>query len=391
MQNFLRFTLLLFLISSCSPEPKQPLDGFPVANHLNPKIQGFEIQTIHKGAGEYLSITIDPKGRLLVSPREGSLLQFTIANDGSGKAQMDTLKVGVRDCQGLLHAYNSLYMMGTGPDEVRGIYRLADTDGGYDTPTLLKEFPKNGDHSGHTLTLGPDGRIYYLTGNANKVPTGEDIKFANSNWDMDHLMPMPVLYGHDQKPPGGFAMSFDKDGKEWHMHSFGFRNPYDMCFSPDGELFNYDSDMEWDFNLPWYRATRVNHLVSGGDYAWRPGVSKRFDYFPDVWPAVEEFGRGSPTATSFGTGTAFPARYQKALFLGDWSYGRIYVLHLKEDGASYTGDAEIFATGQPLNITDIMVGHDGAMYFTTGGNGTDTGLFRIIYKGEENTNPVDFF
>ena len=164
--------------------------------------------------------------------------------------------------------------------------------------------------------------------------------------------------------------------------------PYDMCFSPEGELFTFDSDMEWDFNLPWYRATRVNHLVSGADFAWRQIDGKRFDYFPDVWSTVGEIGRGSPTATSFGTNAAFPEKYQRALFLGDWSYGKIYAMFLEENGATYTGQYETFATGQPLNITDMIVGKDGAMYFVTGGNGTDTGLFRIVYKGKDKTKAV---
>jgi len=98
--------------------------------------------------------------------------------------------------------------------------------------------------------------------------------------------------------------------------------------------------------------------------------------------------RGSPTATWFGTGAAFPAKYQQALLLGDWSYGKIYALHLTPKGASYSGEYETLISGQPLNITDMIVGTDGAVYFTTGGNGTDTGLFRIVYKGNSNTNPV---
>ncbi|MEM6700694.1 MAG: hypothetical protein AAF599_19975, partial [Bacteroidota bacterium] len=99
--------------------------------------------------------------------------------------------------------------------------------------------------------------------------------------------------------------------------------------------------------------------------------------------------RGSPTATSFGTGAAFPAKYQQALFLGDWSYGKIYAMFMQPSGATYTADYEPFIIGQPLNITDMIVGADGAIYFTTGGNGTDTGLFRVTYNGDESTEQVE--
>ena len=46
----------------------------------------------------------------------------------------------------------------------------------------------------------------------------------------------------------------------------GMRNHFDTAFNALGDLFTYDSDMEWDAGTPWYRPTRIYHLVSGGDY-----------------------------------------------------------------------------------------------------------------------------
>jgi len=384
------FTILIYCSFFACNQSKINYQGFPVAEHINAQVEGFEVQKISDGAGEFLSINIDPQGRFLVSPRKGKLLRFEVLNDQKGTLNIDTLDVGVADCQGLLYAYGHLYMMGSGPDDKRGIHRLKDEDGkgNYGPPILMKEFPRNGDHSGHTLALGNDGMIYFLTGNDNKPPTGEDVAFSNKNWEADQIQPVKTIFATRQKAPGGYVLRTDSVGSHWQFLSYGLRNPYDMAFSPEGELFTYDSDMEWDFNLPWYRPTRVNHLVSGGDYAWRKGTAKRFDHYPDVWPAVVDFGRGSPTATLFGTGAHFPAKYQKALFCGDWSYGKIFALHLTENGASYTGEYENFLSGQPLNITDMVVGKDGALYFTTGGNGTDTGLFRVIYKGQASTKSV---
>ncbi|MEM1119483.1 MAG: FN3 associated domain-containing protein [Bacteroidota bacterium] len=380
---------ILFTLFACQNSTIN-YQGFPKANHLNAQIEGFDVQKISDGTGEFLSINTDPQGRFLVSPRRGKLLRFEVINDATGTLKIDTLDVGVTDCQGLLYAYQSLYMMGTGPADIRGIYRLKDTNGqgNFGTPQLLKEFPRNGDHSGHTLALGKDGMIYFLTGNDNRPPTGENVAFVNQNWQTDQIDPVKTIFATSQKAPGGYVVRTDSVGSQWQLLSYGLRNPYDMAFSPEGELFTYDSDMEWDFNLPWYRPTRVNHLVSGGDYAWREGTAKRFDYYSDVWPSVVDFGRGSPTATLFGTDAAFPAKYQKALFCGDWSYGKIFALHLEENGASFTGVYENFISGQPLNITDMVVGKDGALYFTTGGNGTDTGLFRVIYTGKASTQKV---
>ena len=66
----------------------------------------------------------------------------------------------------------------------------------------------------------------------------------------------------------------------------------------------------------------------------------------------------------------------------DWSEGRILNVRLKPQGAGYIADSEVFLQGQPLNVTDLDIGPDGALYFCTGGRGTAGGVYRVIYKGE---------
>jgi glucose/arabinose dehydrogenase len=66
---------------------------------------------------------------------------------------------------------------------------------------------------------------------------------------------------------------FQGAGQVPEAYAMGFRNPYDLAFNPEGELFTFDSDMEWDVGLPWYRPTRVNHLVAGAEFGWRSGWS----------------------------------------------------------------------------------------------------------------------
>jgi hypothetical protein len=74
-----------------------------------------------------------------------------------------------------------------------------------------------------------------------------------------------------------------------------------------------------------------------------------------------DIGKGSPTAVAFGTKSHFPPRYREALFALDWAYGRIVAVHLAPRGSSYHAAAETFLRGQPLNVTDIEFGADGAM------------------------------
>jgi putative heme-binding domain-containing protein len=84
----------------------------------------------------------------------------------------------------------------------------------------------------------------------------------------------------------------------------------------------------------------------------------------------------------FGYGARFPARFEEALFICDWSYGRILAVHVEERGASYRGRFETFVSGRPLNVTDGCIGPDGALWFLTGGRGTQSGLYRVTWQGE---------
>jgi putative heme-binding domain-containing protein len=101
---------------------------------------------------------------------------------------------------------------------------------------------------------------------------------------------------------------------------------------------------------------------------------------------------------AFGAGARFPAKYQRALFIQDWSYGRILAVHLRPDGSTYTGAAENFLVPaalqdkkgrSPFNLTALMIGQDGAMYFTLGGRHTAGALYRVSYVGDAPTDPVD--
>jgi len=103
---------------------------------------------------------------------------------------------------------------------------------------------------------------------------------------------------------------------------------------------------------------------------------------------VVNIGPGSPTGVTFGTGAKFPAKYQDALFIADWSFGKLYAIHLTPEGASYTGVVEEFVTGQPLPVTDVIVHpQDGAMYFAVGGRRTQSALYRVTYVGNDSTAP----
>jgi putative heme-binding domain-containing protein len=348
--------------------------------------------------GSWVSMTVDPKGRLITSDQYGKLYRITPPAIG-GKAddiKIEELPVALGEAHGLLWAFDSLYVVVNEGRKYRprGLWRVTSSknDDVLDKKELLREIDGGGEHGPHAVLLGPDGKsLYVLHGNHTK-PIKTNHTTVPPIWGEDFLVPrLWDASGHAVGivAPAGCIYKTDKDGKDWTLISMGYRNIYDAAFNRDGELFTFDSDMEWDMSLPWYRPTRVCHAVPGSEFGWRGGTGKMYEYHPDNLPPVVNVGPGSPTGMVFGYGAKFPVKYQETLFLCDWSYGKLYACHLTPDGASYKGELEEFLNGSPLPLTDIVVNpKDGALYFTIGGRSTMSGLYRVTYVGTESTEPA---
>lgn len=359
----------------------------PVELNLPP---GYEIDIVRiaePNEGSWINLAFDPKGRLIISREDKGLLRFTLADDQKSVAKVETIEDTLLECRGILFAHDSLYLSA---NNSKGLYRLRDTDGDdtYDEVKLLKTLEGGVGHGRNCLALGPDGKIYLACGNNVKVPDDVSEKSPYRNYGLDRLLPCvwnEFLFDAGVVPPAGFVIRTDAEGKEWELFAGGFRNEYGLAFNPEGELFTYDADMEWDEGAPWYRPTCVMHVVSGGEYGWRQGTNVWPEFFADSLPRVVDVGLGSPTAIQFGTKSHFPRKYRDALFILDWSYGRIIAVHLTPEGASYKGKIETFIKGKPLNVTGLEFGPDGAMYFTVGGRRTQSALYRVRYVGEADT------
>src|SRR4051812_13748273 len=344
--------------------------------------------------GSWVSMCVDPKGRLIVSDQYGGVFRIT-PGKGPGDTKVEPIDVKIGHAQGLLYAFDSLYVMVNDQQPYPwGLYRVRDTNGDdkFDKVELLRRLEGGGEHGPHAILLSPDKKsIYCVIGDQTKL-TEMSASRVPPIWSEDHLLPrMPDGRGFmaGVLGPGGSIYKVDPDGKNWELRTTGFRNEYDAAFHRNGDLFTYDADMEWDMNTPWYRPTRVCLAASGIDYGWRNGTGKYPVHYADTVPPVINIGPGSPTGVTFGYGAKFPAKYQEAFFICDWSYGKLYAIHLQQDGAGYTATREEFATGAPLPLTDIVINPtDGAMYFAVGGRKTQSGLYRVTYTGSESTAPL---
>lgn len=404
--------LTFLYFQSCTSDTDKKHSIHPKIAKLNIPA-GFTVEHLYSprenGHGSWVAITFDDKGRMIASDQFGALYRLEIPPIGSDTLNpvVEKLKVGNPEdnklgmgfAQGLLYAFKGLYVMVNHHgrqyfDKSNGLYRIEDSNGDdqYDKVRLIRAFDgENGEHGPHSIVLSPDKKwIYMVAGNYVDVPE-MDVYRLPKVWAEDNLLPDikdPRGHATDRLPPGGWIARTDPEGKHWELVSAGFRNAFDIAFNEAGDLFTYDSDMEWDIGTPWYRPTRICHVSSGSDFGWRTGNQKWSPEYTDNLPAILNIGPGSPTNVMFGTETNFPEKYRQAMFAFDWSFGIIYSVFLEPSGATYTATAEEFLSGSPLPLTDGAIGPDGAMYFVTGGRNLVSDVYRVYYNGNEKKSNV---
>lgn len=350
--------------------------------------QEFEVEQIldHDKTGSLIAMAFNEFGHILAS-RDGGPLLLIYDSNADGRADaVRTYCDLVKSCQGILPLNGMVYVTADGPDG-NALYALSDKnrDGMLESAKPIVKFGKSGEHSAHGLVLGSDGLIYVVVGNSAMPQIEANEASPYRGYYEGDLLPRyedPGGHALNVRAPGGLVIRTDTAGKNVEVVAGGLRNAYDLAFNREGELMVHDSDMESDLGTTWYRPTRLYHVTPGAEFGWRSGWSKWPDYFVDSLPGILDTGRGSPTGATCYDHFAFPTRYQGAMFLGDWSEGRILAVTMKRDGASYSATSEVFLQGHPLNITDLSVGPDGALYFATGGRGSNGGIFRVKWKGE---------
>ena len=383
---------LVILTSQFAHGQSAPADSLKLPDGFKAEL----LYSVPTEQGSWVSITTDPQGRLIASDQYGKLYRISPKSDG---ASVEKIELSIGFAQGLLCAFDSLYVVSYGLKEQNmpaGLYRVRDTndDDKYDNVELLREFDGKSEHGPHAVILSPDKKsLYICAGNATKLPSPETSRVPRI-WNEDQVLTrLPDARGHaaGRLAPGGWVCKTDPDGKSFELVAMGFRNEYDIAFDPNGELFTFDADMEWDVNLPWYRPTRVCHVVSGAEFGWRHGSGKWPEHFADSVPPVINIGPGSPTGIVFGTGAKFPASYQNTLFIADWSYGMIYAVRMEANGSTFSATKEKFCSAPALPITDLAINPtDGAMYFLIGGRRSQSALYRVSYTGTESTEPATY-
>ncbi|MCA9042279.1 MAG: hypothetical protein KDA65_18145, partial [Planctomycetaceae bacterium] len=339
--------------------------------------EGFDVSVYATDelAHDIYSITFDARGRLVVSGQ--GYLRVLIDDDKDHRADRAIeFAPEAQGAQGLCADEKYLYCVsGLGLHR----YEDADGDGVADGASQgILKIKTGGEHDAHAIRRGPDGWWYFLAGNMAGV-TGRYATLESSPFNTDH------------PPYAGTLLRIHPELRGAEIIACGFRNAYDFDFNAAGEIFVYDSDGERDVTLPWYRPIRLYHITRGIEAGWKSKTWKEPSSYATMPYEVGSFGRGSPSGVVSYRHHTFPEKYHDALFILDWTYGRVHAISLKEQGSSYTSEPELFLSARGnfgFAPTDAEIGPDGALYVSIGGRGTRGTIFRIQAEGADDSTAI---
>src|SRR5262245_36501741 len=145
--------------------------------------KGFKVELLYTvprdSQGSWVSLCVDPEGRLIASDQGGAgLFRITpppltpLPPGERGKpagTRVEKLPADISGAQGLLWAFDSLYVMvngggrGKGGGRPNGLYRVKASKPGAepDEVQLLRALQGGGEHGPHAIVLAPDGKSLF--------------------------------------------------------------------------------------------------------------------------------------------------------------------------------------------------------------------------------------
>ncbi len=330
--------------------------------------------------------------------------RIMILQDTDGDGEADVSKVFVEDKDlisplGVAVIGNKIFVS-CSPHLI--VYTDADGDDKPDSKELfLTGFGgKDHDHSLHSMVAGPDGNLYFNTGNA-----GPHIVTDKSGWTLRsgsvysggtpyNLANQGNMKSDDGRVwVGGLALRIKPDGTGLKVMGHNFRNSYEVMIDSYGNLWQNDNDDQ-------VVACRTTWLMEGGNAGYFSSDGTRYwqadqrpgqDIFeahwhqdnPGVMPAGDQAGAGSPTGVAVNEGEALGESYLGMVLSAEAGRNVIFgykptlknsgydigkrtnlITSLPQDNERYVWNdsAQNAINNKWFRPSDVSMGTDGAMY-----------------------------
>lgn len=212
--------------------------------------------------GRYSSLVFGPDGKLYALSLDGLIKRFAVKEDGS--LSQPELLYGLQDAYGkrterlaiglafdpratadnpILWITHSSYLLDNGPDWDGRLSRLSGAQL-QKVEDVLLHLPRSAkDHLTNSIAFGPDSALYIAQGSTSAMGKGD------ATWQMreEHLLSGAILRLDTRKlgklpldvrtPDGGGTYNPFAPGAPLTLYATGFRNPYDLVWHSNGELY----------------------------------------------------------------------------------------------------------------------------------------------------------
>lgn len=339
---------------------------------------GFWWSTVVSGLSMPMAFAFAPDGRVLVAERAGRL---RVVKQGALLSQAAlTLSVATNGERGLMSvaidpefATNGwvylYYTTATLPavNRVSRFTMVGDTAAVASEVIVFEDVASTGGyHNGGWIDIGPDGRLYISTGDA-QVPENSS-RLDNVKGKILRLERSGAI------PPDNPFVG--QAGARPEILAYGLRNPFRAAFGPDGRLFVGDVGQD--------AFEEVNIVSTGGgnNFGWpsTEGATNAAGITSPVYAYVTD-PTASITLGAFTTTAVYPAAYRNVLFFGDFMRDTVSVLRESTPGGAVT--VEAFDSGRDA-LVSMRRGPDGYLYVASLFGGAISRLDTV----REPTNPT---
>ena len=433
MKHGLYSLFLLSLLFSCKPAntpdpiekklseaetrlPENALHGLSIAEGLEAQLFAAEPMVRNPS-----NIDIDHRGRVWVvenvnyrpennpdNPYQDGGDMVVILEDTDGDGQADDRKIFYQDllvdgAMGIGVFDNRVYLSSS-----PHILILTDDDRDDQADRVDTLFTgmgnKQGDHTVHAVSFGPDGRLYF--------------NFGNAGQKMLHKDGSPVIdkMGNVVKSTGvpyqqGMVFRCEMDGSSLETLGHNFRNNYEVCVDSYGRMWQSDNDDDGN------KAVRINYVMEYGNFGYRdeltqeawqvsrsgmhPNIPSRHWHQndPGVVPNLYITGSGSPCGITAYEGDLLPEVFQGQLLHADAGPGSARAYPVKDAGAGFTAHEEPMLMRKAdawYRPTDVSVAPDGSVLASdwydpgVGGHWAGDALRGRVFRIAPSTNTYRF-
>ena len=339
---------------------------------------GYTVTTVVSGLNQPTDFRFLPDGRILIAEKGGAI---KVSNE-DGQLQstpLVTLPTKTVWARGLTavevdpdYEQNGyIYVSYIRDDNYQRLSRLTVTD---PTAEVLTVDPDSevvlvqgtqladDDHHGGGLSFGPDGKLYWSTGD----------NVCCSVIDGSNSRNLSNMYGKVLRlNPDGTAPDdnpfYDGDGPNYDaIYATRFRNPFRLTFTPDGQLLVVDVGQSvWE---------EVNLVTAGADYGWpkaegpcdgsgTTSCSTPSSYANPIYAYRHTAGGNSITAVMAYTGTPSSSG-QNTVLIADSTQGWVKELTFNSDYSALISE-RLFEDAAPGATNKLAQGPDGSIYQLT--------------------------